>query len=177
MSDPGLASNRSANSLWNMRIAHRNCGRCDSNLKTSGEEIYNQGNLSLAILSLPALPPPPLFLFVHICTHLIWCIADDDVKVAQWSLAKVSNDYFQFLLLHLSLHSFAQFGCHSWIHFNHLKLFALFQDANCQITCSRSYLKDYISRLQCSLVNNAIIKEQLTSQQLHFLYCCLRHQN
>src|SRR5258706_13978802 len=36
---PGVAVSRSANSRWNMRIATRKSGRCESSLKTSGDEI------------------------------------------------------------------------------------------------------------------------------------------
>mmetsp|Transcript_3469 Transcript_3469/g.5469 ORF Transcript_3469/g.5469 Transcript_3469/m.5469 type:complete len:219 (-) Transcript_3469:309-965(-) len=37
---PAGTHNRMANSRWNMSVAARNCGRCASSLKMSGEEIW-----------------------------------------------------------------------------------------------------------------------------------------
>lgn len=37
---PGFATNLCANSRWNIKTAHRKNGRCSSNLKTNGDEIW-----------------------------------------------------------------------------------------------------------------------------------------
>jgi len=56
----------------------------------------------------------------------------------------------------LSLHTLAQLGGHTRIHFDGGGVFALFEDADSQVTSTRPDLEDHVGRAQVGLVDDSV---------------------
>lgn len=75
-------------------------------------------------------------------TDLVRCVAYTDVEIGKFCLDNISQRNLEPLLLRLALHPFGEFGGHSRIKLDGYDFLRLFQYFHCQVTSSRTDLKN-----------------------------------
>lgn len=79
-------------------------------------------------------------------TDLVRCVAYTDVEIGELCLDNISQRNLEPLLLRLALHPFCEFGGHSRIKLDGYDFLRLFQYFHCQVTSSRTDLKDNLKK-------------------------------
>lgn len=88
-------------------------------------------------------------------TYLIWGVRNANIKCRQFGLNNISKQNLQSLLHRRALHTLCDFSSHARIDFDSDDFLCCFQNADSQVTGSRTNFEDDIGRLEVGLLHNS----------------------
>lgn len=102
---------------------------------------------------------------------LVRRVADADVEVGEGHLAEVAEDDLELAALARAVHTLVQLGAHARVHLDDGALLALLEDADSEVTGTRTDFEDDVGGLEVGLVDDVLRYEGVLENVLAEAVC------